>query len=679
MSLSILFKISKERWLNMCGIVGAISLDKSSMKIEYAKAMADKIAHRGPDDAGYLFFHTGSRHKNGISFFHNLTDDKFKNVDDMLPSIESRSVQRELMHHDYDIYMGHRRLSILDISHAGHQPMSDLSKNIWIAYNGEIYNFQELKHELERLGHRFKSKTDTEVIIYAYIEWGISCVEKFNGMFAFSLYDNFKKKFYLCRDRYGIKPVYYTLTQENTFVYASEIKAILEYRDYETKVDKEALLEYFTFQNIFTNKTLHDNINILEAGNFIEINLSTKQIKRTQFWDFDFSESLKIKDKREYVEELDRLFNRAVKSQLVADVDVGSYLSGGIDSGSITAIAAKNLPWLKTFTVGFDLSSASGMELSFDERAKAEHMSYLYKTEHYEMVLKSGDMERCMDEYAYHLENPRVGQSYPNFYAAKLASKFVKVVLSGAGGDELFAGYPWRYYMAMKNDSFDNYIDKYYGFWKRLIDNRQIQKIFSPIENDIKNICTRDIFASVFKYPINTQSPKEYINHSLYLEAKTFLHGLLVVEDKLSMAHSLETRVPFLDNDLVDFAQKIPVELKLKDIEKIVKIDENEIGKLQRTNDGKYILRKAMGKYIPNSTQKAIKQGFSSPDSSWFKGESIEFVKNTLLNDEARIYRFLDKASTQKLVKEHLEGRENRRLFIWSLLNFEKWSEIYAN
>lgn len=666
----------------MCGIVGALSLNRPAIDINYVKPMADRIAHRGPDDAGYLCFHTGARHNQRVSFYQNLTDNEFRNVDDMLPIIESNSVQRELNSHDYDLYMGHRRLSILDVSYAGHQPMSDLSKNIWIAYNGEIYNFKDLRKELEDFGHKFKSNTDTEVIIYSYIQWGIECINKFNGMFAFSLYDNFNKKFYLCRDRYGIKPVYYHISKENTFIYASEIKSILEYKDYESEIDKEALLEYFTFQNILTNKTLHKDISILEAGHYFEIDLLSKKIDKIQYWDFDFSEPEKVKDEREYIEELDRLFNQAVKRQLVADVDVGSYLSGGMDSGSITAIASSHFQktgdFLKTFTVGFDLSSASGMELSFDERSKSEYMSYKFKTEHYEMVLKSGDMERCMPNFAYHLEEPRVGQSYPNYYASKLASKFVKVVLSGAGGDELFAGYPWRYYKAVNNDSFDNYIDKYYGFWKRLIDNKDIKKVFEPIMlTDTKDVWTRDIFANVFKTPVTNQSPEEYINHSLYFEAKTFLHGLLVVDDKLSMAHSLETRVPFLDNDLVDFAQKIPAKLKLGDLSKVTQMNENEIGKLQKTNDGKLILRKAMSSYIPEDIHKAVKQGFSSPDNSWFKGESMDFVREKLLTDNANIYKYMDKDMTQKLINEHLSGKENRRLFIWSLLNFEEWSNIY--
>jgi len=665
----------------MCGIVGALSLNKKSINVNYSKPMADKIAHRGPDDAGYLFFHTGTKHQRNISFYKNVTDEKFKNLESMLQTIEANSTQRELHCHDYDLYMGHRRLSILDVSYAGHQPMSDLSENIWISYNGEIYNFKDLRSELKKLGHTFKSNTDTEVIIYAYIEWGIDCIKKFNGMFAFSLYDNYKKKFYLCRDRYGIKPVYYHVTKNKTLIYGSEIKSILEYKDYNKEVDKEALAEYFTFQNIFTNKTFNKDIKILEAGHYFEIDLSSKNHKKIQYWDFDFSNPNKVKDEREYVEELDRLFSQAVKRQLVSDVPVGSYLSGGIDSGSITAIASNHFQqfnkFLKTFTVGFDLSSASGLERSFDERTNAEMMSYKFKTEHYEMVLKSGDMERCLPNFAYHLEEPRVGQSYPNYYAAKLASKFVKVVLSGVGGDELFAGYPWRYFNASNNKNFDDYIDKYYQYWQRLIPNEEIINFFSPISKDIKNVCTRDIFKNVFKNIQSTNSHEAYINHSLYFEAKTFLHGLLIVEDKLSMAHSIETRVPFLDNDLVDFAQKIPVKYKLREIHKTVKLNENDFSKFGKTNNGKIILRKALSKYIPKKINESVKQGFSAPDQSWFKGESIDFIKAKLKNN-SNIFKYINKKTAQKLANQHMQGKENKRLFLWSFLNFDAWNNIYG-
>lgn len=661
----------------MCGIVGALSLNKSSINIDYTKPMADKIAHRGPDDAGYLYFHTGARHKKKISFYHDTTDNKFKNLASALPSIQSTTIQRELHCHDYDLYMGHRRLSILDVSQAGHQPMSDLSKNIWISYNGEIYNFKELRLKLKKLGHKFKSDTDTEVIIYSYIEWGIDCIKKFNGMFAFSLYDNYKKKFYLCRDRYGIKPVYYHITNDKTFIYGSEIKSILEYKDYRSKIDKEALVEYFTFQNIFTNKTLHKDIQILEAGHYFEIDLSSKNSKKIQYWDFDFNNPETVKDEREYLEELERLFFQAVKRQLVSDVPLGSYLSGGIDSGAITAIASNHFQqssnFLKTFTVGFDLTSASGLERSFDERIKAEFMSYKFKTEHYEMVLKSGDMERCLENFAYHLEEPRVGQSYPNYYASKLASKFVKVVLSGTGSDELFAGYTWRYFNSNNNKNFDNYIDQYYQFWQRLIPNKEIKNLFSPISNTFNNVWTKDIFKNIFKNTLPPKKSEENINNSLYFEAKTFLHGLLVVEDKLSMAHSIESRVPFLDNDLVNFAQKIPIKFKLNKLKNKINFNENDISKFKRTNNNKVILRKAVSKYLPKIISSSVKQGFSAPDESWFKGESIDFVRKIIFNKKSKIYQYMDKKTLHSLVNEHFAGKKNRRLFIWSLLNFNAY------
>ena len=203
--------------------------------------------------------------------------------------------------------------------------------------------------------------------------------------------------------------------------------------------------------------------------------------------------------------------------------------------------------------------------------------------------------------------------------------------------------------------------------------NKELKKIFSPIAEDVKNVWSRDIFSNVFKTPVGNQTPEEYINHSLYFEAKTFLHGLLVVEDKLSMAYSLETRVPFLDNDLVDFAQKVPVRFKLGELQKAIKMNENDLAKTQKTNDGKIILRKAMSKYIPEDIHTAVKKGFSSPDQSWFKGESIEFVKAIIFNDNAKIYNYLNKEEIQKLIREHLSGEQNKRLFLWSLLNFEEW------
>jgi asparagine synthase (glutamine-hydrolysing) len=624
----------------MCGIAGIFNLDGEPVSSCILRKMTDAIAHRGPDGEGFYV--------------------------------------------DSFVGLGHRRLAVIDISPLGHQPMMTLDGMHIISYNGEVYNFQELRTELESLGWSFKSKTDSEVVLKAYSQWGIDCLKRFNGMFAFAIWDRSKQELFLARDRFGIKPLYYTL-QNNKFFFASEIKAIRAHPAFRSEMNKEALAEYCTFQNFFTDSTLFKGVNILPGGSFLKVQLGNYSIPSPKkYWDYSFREPENPKDEREYLEELDRLFQQAVNRQLVSDVEVGSYLSGGMDSGSITAVAATQLPYINSFTVGFDLHSASGVEIAFDEREKAEYMSYLFQTEHYEMVLKAGDMERAIPSLTWHLEEPRVGQSYPNFYAAQLASKFVTVVLAGTGGDELFGGYPWRYYRAVNSTSFDNYIDQYYNYWQRLVPQKNFAQLLSPLGIQLPD--TREIFRSVFSSHAETLTkPEDYINHSLYFEAKTFLHGLLVVEDKLSMAHSLESRVPFLDNDLVDFAMNLPVRMKINQLDEVMlRIDENLAGRktrnyFEKTKDGKRLLRQVMRNYIPTEVTDAVKQGFSAPDASWFKGKSIDFVKRELLNERAPLYEFIDFPTAKNLIYQHFEGKANCRLLIWSLLYLNSFCQQFLN
>jgi len=622
----------------MCGIGGVLHQDGAPVGEDVLCAMAAAMAHRGPDGEGVFV--------------------------------------------DKNMGLSHRRLAVIDLTEAAAQPMTTTDGRYTIVHNGEVYNFRQLRGELEKLGHQFRSHSDTEVVLNAYRQWGERCLERFNGIFAFAVWDSRQRELFLARDRYGTKPLYYTF-HRGRFIFASEQKAILACPHMPREIDLEAMLEYFTFQNFFTDRTLLKGIRMFPAGCWAKLSPGkAERLEPVRYWDFHFRQPEKPADEREYVEELDRLFRQAVKRQLVSDVDVGAFLSGGMDSGSITAVAATELPYIRTFTGGFDLSSASGLELAFDERRRAEMMSYRFRTEHYEMVLKAGDMERIMPALAWHLEEPRVGQSYPNYYINQLASKFVKVALGGCGGDELFGGYPWRYYRAAVNDNFEDYIDKYYKYWQRLIDNKDIRRVFKPVWNDVKDVWTRDIFRDVFTHHANELScPEDYINHSLYFEAKTFLHGLLVVEDKLAMAHGLEVRVPFLDNDLVDFAMQVPVHLKLGNLGEVIRISENEPAKEHKhyaqTHDGKLILRKMMSRYIPAEVVNGAKQGFSAPDASWFKGESIDYVRRFLYKEDAAIYRYLDYKAVTSLVDEHLEGRQNRRLLIWSLLNFEHWHERF--
>ena len=623
----------------MCGITGMLNAVSEPVSPVTLQRMTAALAHRGPDGDG--------------------------------------------VYADGPLGFGHRRLAIIDPSPAGHQPMVSRCGRVAMTYNGEIYNYQELRLELEARGHQFRSRTDSEVLLNAFVEWGIDCVHRLNGMFAFAIWDRERKVLYLARDRYGIKPVYFAECA-GTLLFGSEVKAILQHPAYQADIDRKALLEYLTFQNLFTDRTLFAGVKLLPAGSALEVPLErARRAEPVRYWDYAFREPLEPAGADEYAEELDRLFRQAVSRQLVSDVPVGGYLSGGIDSGAISAMAAQQMPYLKSFTVGFDLSSASGLELAFDERRRAEQMSYRFKTEHYQMVLKAGDMERVMSDLVWHLEDLRIGQCYPNYYAASLASKFVKVVLSGAGGDELFGGYPWRYYRAVVNSDFDDYVDKYYQYWHRLLPNRTVREVFDPIWDDVEAVWTRDIFRDVFDNHLAELSrPEDYVNHSLYLEAKTFLHGLLVVEDKLSMAHGLETRVPFLDNDLVDFAMQVPVHLKLGNLGDVLRLNENDPGDkiqhyFQKTRDGKLLLRRVLGRYVPDDISTAEKQGFSAPDASWFRGESIDYVRDMLLSPNAMVYGLLDRDAVGALINDHLEGRQNRRLLIWSLISLEEWGRHF--
>lgn len=620
----------------MCGIVGICHFNGEPVQAGLLKRMTDLIAHRGPDGEGHYT--------------------------------------------DGQVGLGHRRLAIIDLSPAGQQPMTGETGNVVTTFNGEIYNFRELRVELEALGHRFHSRTDSEVVVHAYEEWREESVKRLNGMFAFAIWDRTRQRLVLARDRFGVKPLYWYM-KDDLFIFASEIKAILEHSNVPRRICYPALNEYFTFQNIFSDLTLFDGIHLLPPGQIMILNLrETGPMPHFQsYWDYPFpAEPLKLSE-GECEEQLHHLFAQAVSRQLVSDVPVGAYLSGGIDSSSITAIAVRHLPRLRTFTGGFDLSSASGLELGFDERKDAEILANLLKTEHYEVVMHAGDMEWILPELIWHLEDLRIGQCYPNYYVARLASKFVKVVLSGAGGDELFGGYPWRYFRGVNGSGSEEYLRRYYQFWQRLVPDEEKRRLFhEKTSREIGGHSTFEVFRGVF----NGRAGKlhhieEYVGASLYFELKTFLQGLLLVEDKLSMAHSLETRVPFLDNELVEFAARVPVRYKLRNLEQRVYINENVAEKRQlyklQNNDGKVLFRQAMSRLISREITERTKQGFSAPDASWFRGESIEYINQLLRNPKALIHEFIRPDYTSRVLDEHCSGKVNRRLLIWSLLSFEWW------
>lgn len=625
----------------MCGLAGVFNTNQKPVTTQLLKAMGDAIAHRGPDGDGIFI--------------------------------------------DENIGLVHKRLAIIDTSEKGAQPMPSRDGRYIVVFNGCIYNYLELRQELRAKGHSFNSSSDTEVLIEGISAFGVSFVHRLNGMFAIACWDTVERKLYLFRDRFGIKPLYYWFNG-STLAFSSEVKAILKHPDYKIGVDLGALNEYFTFQNLFTFRTLFNGVTMLPPANSVVIDVNTKSIKHHSWWDYDFTQPDNIITFEDAKLETERLMEQAVARQMVSDVPVGSYLSGGMDSGTITSIASRYVPRISTFTCGFDMSEVTGVEANYDERRDAEMMANHFKTEHFEQVMNAGDLRWSLPKLVYHLEDLRVGMSYPNYYIARLASKFVKVCLQGTGGDELFGGYPWRYYRIFDSISQENFFEQYYSFWQRLVPDGEKIALFQGDKISQMDMSEpRKVFERVFTFnkSLNYDSPEAHIQNSLYFEAKTFLPGLFLVGDKLAMASGLEERFPFMDNDLVNFAQKVPVRYKLGNLtDEIKKIDENAHMKLRYRNfdDGKKILREAMKDYIPTKIIERKKQGFSAPDESWYRGENMGYVKELLLDKKKSVSsEFINPEYVEKIVKEHTEQHINHRLLIWSFMNFEWWCRIFLN
>jgi asparagine synthase (glutamine-hydrolysing) len=610
----------------MCGVAGYINLDGEPAASTIVTSMMKAIRHRGPDGEGSYI--------------------------------------------DGQVGLGHVRLSIIDLTDGGRQPMQSPSGRYIIIYNGELYNFLELRVELQSKGVSFTSRSDTEVILRAYEVWGDDAFERFNGMFALAIWDKEKRILTLARDRMGVKPLYVAYNGV-TFAFGSEVKAIFGTPWFKPRLDLAGLREYLTFQNFYGERTLFHGISLMSPGTITKVSASGAAISQRTFSVIQFNSVETLSSEAEVAEELSHRFAQAVSRQLIADVDVGAYLSGGMDSGSIVSVAASKVDNLRTFTCGFDTSSSVGMEQYFDERKDAELMSAVFETEHYEMVLKAGDMEKVLPGLVHHLEEPRVGQSYPNYYIARLASKFNKVVLSGAGGDELFGGYPWRCLPCLDRDP-EVFQENVYNQWQRILPDSDAALNFAPIWNEVKDAHPRDTFNDAFTKPISDGVTGQ-VDAVLTFETKTFLHGLLVVSDKIAMAHGLEERVPFLDNDLVDFALALPAKYKIGGYP-WAKTQTEADG--ERSTEGKKILRTALSSRIPSVIANRDKQGFSAPDAGWFRGRSAEFVSARIGNPHARIYRVLNYAAISPLLDDHSQG-QNRRLLIWSLLYLEQIFQEY--
>lgn len=625
----------------MCGIAGVFDLSHhEQVAAATLKSMGQSLAHRGPDDIGYY-------------------TDRFMG-------------------------MAHRRLAIIDPTPAGHQPMVSPDGAVALVFNGAIFNFQELRAQLQAMGHRFTSRCDTEVLVHGWEAWGEDLVPKLNGHFAFVVWDSRCRRLYMVRDRFGAKPLYFS-NQGGLWLFASEIKAILRYPGFKREINHDALIEYFTFQNLFRHHTMFKNIHMVPPANILSVDADHGDWRRRSYWDYDFSRPHDSMDKVEAREEVSRLLVQATNRQLVSDVPVGAYLSGGMDSGSIVSIATRSMPALSTFTCGWHLSNVEKSENNFDERLQAEMLADLLQTEHFEQVLGHSSSISVLPKLIYHLEDLRMGMSYGMYYIARLASRFVKVCLSGTGGDELFGGYPWRYFRANSCQGKQSFLDDYYRYWQRLVNDEERKDFFTPMVNgQVRDWDMRRVLARVFTFNpnLNFETPENHVANSLYFEAKTFLHGLLIVGDRLSMAHGLEERFPFLDNDLVDFAQVIPPRLKLRDLHKWKTQDENISGNKRQNyfaahNDGKNILRDAMANFLPEKVLQRRKQGFSSPDESWYRGANLDYVEKLVLSRRSLLHEFIEPEAIRRTLEQHKRGERNLRLRIWSLVSFEWWLKIF--
>lgn len=595
----------------MCGIFGVYSNKKQNLNINKEKIFK-LLNHRGPDDRGQF--------------------------------------------EDEKVTLLHTRLSIIDLKFS-RQPIFNEDGKVLTIYNGEIYNFQELKLDLVDKGHRFKTKGDTEILVHLYEEYGHSCLEKINGMFAFAIYDLNKKEIFIARDRVGIKPLYYYNTNGD-FVFSSEIKPILSVLNRKNKINYTALWQYFTFQNVIDDSTLFDGINILYPGHYLIIN--EKGIIKKKYYTINFKRVVRKWNFKNDAYKLRYLLDDSIHRQLVSDVKIGSYLSGGIDSSIISFISKNFEPDLKSFTCGFNIKTSSINERAFDESVYAEEFANKMSIDLKKIMLDKNSMQNLISDVVYYLEDLRVGISYQNYAVARLASKHAKVVLSWTGGDDLMAGYPWRYNFNIETNSKQKFIDKFYKAETRFFNDKIKKQMFTKtMLNEVNDFSTYDLFRD----RIGQIDSDSNLNTALTYEAKTFLHGLLVVEDRLSMAHSIEVRVPFLDNKLIDFTSEFPPEYKF---------DGKNI---------KIILVEALKDKMPQEIFNRPKQGFITPDNTWFKDPyNLEYIKSIILNKKSIVREIINFDFVKdNIINFHISGKADYRFLIWSLLCFEFWCRHFLD
>jgi asparagine synthase (glutamine-hydrolysing) len=633
----------------MCGIVGFLTSKTADIpEYEILKKMRDVLIHRGPDDVG----------------------EYIRPLDEKGPYV----------------FFGHRRLSIIDLT-GGHQPISNENGTVWVIFNGEIYNFQELREKLKGRGHQFCTYSDTEVIAHAYEEYEEDCFRYFNGMFAIGIWDENGKRLVLARDRLGKKPLYYSHINE-TLLFASELKAIMLYPSFERKVEPLSLTKYLFYEFIPSPHTIFKDAKKIPAASYLV--WDKKGIEIRQYWSpFDPKRGEKYLSKAEAELRVVGLLKESVKRRLISDVPLGVFLSGGIDSSVITALAQSEVPGeVKTFSIGFE-------DPSFDESKYAILASQHIGTEHHEQIMTPTDLLNIIPGLPDILDEPMADASIlPTYLLSKFTRKYVTVALGGDGGDELFAGYPT--YLAHKfaqqyeqilrflhpvstflggllpvsdnNISFDFKVKKFLSgvpypdgirnsVWLGSFPFSEIEKMLSK---EIYPQFNRDRLVEEISLYENEYPREDRITKLQYLDMKLYLQeSILVKVDRASMACSLEVRAPFLDYELVEFAMGLPFELKLKGF------------------TSKYILKKAMKNWLPDKVINRPKKGFGVPIAKWVKGSLKQLFGDLLSFDRIRREGFLNPEYVTNLLQDHLLNKKDNRKQLWTLLVWELWLNHY--
>jgi asparagine synthase (glutamine-hydrolysing) len=632
----------------MCGIVGFLTLKSSEIpELQILQGLRDILIHRGPDDLG----------------------EYIRPLDEKGPFL----------------FLGHRRLSIIDLF-SGQQPLSNEDETVWVIFNGEIYNFKELRDRLRALGHRFKTDSDTEVIAHAYEEYGEECFKHLNGMFAIGIWDDRIKQLVLARDRLGKKPLYYSILP-GTFLFASEMKAIMAYPNFPRKVAPLSLMKYLFYEFIPSPHCIFEEAMKLPAASYLIWRDGKTEIRK--YWSPFDTKEVETLSEREAESKIIDLLKTSVKRRLISDVPLGIFLSGGIDSSAIAALAQKEASGkVKTFSIGFE-------DPSFDESRYASLASSFLGTEHHEQMMTPEDLLTIVPKLPDILDEPMADASIlPTYLLSKFTRRHVTVALGGDGGDELFAGYPT--YLAHKlarpyesifgflhpvvsflgnflpvsdeNISFDFKVKKFLSgigypdgirnsIWLGSFSFSENEKVLS---DGIRSQFNRDRLIEDISFYEKEYPWRDRMTLLQYLDMRLYLQeAILVKVDRASMACSLEVRAPFLDHELVEFVMGLPSRLKLKRL------------------TTKYILKKAVKNLLPEDVVNRPKKGFGVPIAKWVKGPLKELFSDFLSPGRIRSEGFLNAEFVDKLLRDHLRGKRDNRKQLWTLLVWELWVDRY--